>query len=729
MKEDIFKQALKLLASLQTADPASLEILYFIAAEGGVLLKEELIGVIERELKQDANALLKILRKDQLISVSRLTIKGKSQATIALADHLELLIKLPSFYRNRLRHLLRKEETARLKSMARDFYEINLPVWNHHLILQSFAQVLLNPKLFEKLLTKNFDLTSRKILKILAMFKGGMPLWQLNKQLKYFDENLSTDDLLDCLQDIYLRSGLVFSADDNQSILKTGYAASDVRIELVQDAVYPIKYNFKLETAPWQTCPTVKRPIEPETWKIQSAGMALFQNFMMLLNHFIHNAIPTIQKGGVHKAEIKKICSSFPSMSEEDYAYYDFLFSFAESAEVITIVNDLWNVDYKRATRLLKYPGQMFRLLFNHYFKLKGVRKLSTLQDLENRGDSHLDPLWLVWIMSFLKEGCWVGVDYLAFLLARLDFRQSLEEQEQVLTNLIGYLVEKPLFWLGVVDLTRNPEDGALQCRLTQAGARLLHENANTFPEFQWDQQVELIVQSNYEIFIPAAFSLAHVLQLSRFTEYNNGTYKLTHNAISRGLDDGLVQSDIIDFITEHSRQEIPQNVLFLIEETARNHGHILVDGDLFCMRTTNGLLMRELEVQGRVSHNFLLPVNDQLMLLKPDSRLEKMVAEMRRLGYLPRLYSAEAGLETSGSVGSLLSTQEIHQILALYKAYELSDGINQGLTKHLSILDSNLPLALRQRMAEIDDILVNNAADNLAAFNQQYSKKEKASS
>ncbi len=727
VKEDLFKQALGLLANLQGVNPASLEILYFIAAEGGVLLQEEVTAVIERELKQDAAALLKSLREGGLIRTTRVSIKGKSKPTVILADHLELLIKLPSFYRNRLRHVLRDEEISRLKNMATKFYQVKPEAWNPHLLLKSFVEVLLDPSGFEKLIGSYFDLNSRKILKILAMFKGSMPLWKLKKQLTYFDVNLSTDELLDTLQDIYFSSGLVFSADDNQSILKSGYAASDVRIELAQDAIYSVKYNFRLDNPPWQLCPTVKQPLEPETWKIQTSGMSLFQNFMMLLNHFIHNAVPTIQKGGVHKAEIKKICANFPSMSEEDFAYYDFLFSFAEAAQVLKVENDLWTVNYKRATRLLKYPGQMFRQLFNHYFKLKGVRKLDTLQDLENRGESHLNPLWLIWIMSFLRRGSWVEVDYLVFLLARLDFGKRWEEHEGELQNLIDYLVEKPLFWLGIVDLTRNPEDGSLQCRLTEAGARLLQENATSFPEIQWDPEVDLIVQSNYEIFIPAAFSLAHVLQLTRFTEYFNGTYKLTYKSISRGLDDGMPQEEIVDFLATHSRQEIPQNVLFLIEETSRNHGHILIDGDLFCLRTANSLLMRELEVQARVSVNFLMPVTEQLVLLKPDSRPEKMVAEMRKLGYLPRLYQADTGSETTGGYGGSLTTQELHQILALYKAFELSNGIHTDLTKHLSILDGNLPPELRQEMATLSDALIDKAGENLIAFSNQYAQKESA--
>ena len=164
LKEDTFKQALLLLANLQAASHASLETLYFIAAEGGVLLKAELTDVIERELKQDPAALLKELRANKLLKTSRISIKGKSHPTIALADNLELLIKLPTFYRNRLRFVLRNEDVAQLKTMAREFYEVSLPVWNHHLIRQAFSQVLLDPVLFEKLITKNLDVISRKIL-------------------------------------------------------------------------------------------------------------------------------------------------------------------------------------------------------------------------------------------------------------------------------------------------------------------------------------------------------------------------------------------------------------------------------------------------------------------------------------------------------------------------------------------------------------------------------------
>jgi hypothetical protein len=133
---------------------------------------------------------------------------------------------------------------------------------------------------------------------------------------------------------------------------------------------------------------------------------------------------------------------------------------------------------------------------------------------------------------------------------------------------------------------------------------------------------------------------------------------------------------------------------------------------------------MRELEVQSRISQNFLIPVSNQIMLLKPDSRLEKMVGEMRKLGYMPRLHSTETADETSGSIGGLLSTQELHQILALLKAYELSDGVHGNLTKYLAIMDGNLPQGLRREMAVIDDTLIDIAASKLYEFNKQYSKK-----
>jgi hypothetical protein len=156
--------------------------------------------------------------------------------------------------------------------------------------------------------------------------------------------------------------------------------------------------------------------------------------------------------------------------------------------------------------------------------------------------------------------------------------------------------------------------------------------------------------------------------------------------------------------------------VEYLINETAQRHGHILVSPRLFCLKTADTLLMKELAIQPKIENYFLMPVNDTLMLLKPNARLEKLVTDLRNLGYMPRL--EQTGVKSTAGVQ--LSETDQFRILGLLKAFELADTLRPELADSLSQLDGVLLPTHRELLLRLPDEVIDQAAERLKAFNRK---------
>src|ERR1700704_4943450 len=69
--------------------------------------------------------------------------------------------------------------------------------------------------------------------------------------------------------------------------------------------------------------------------------------------------------------------------------------------------------------------------------------------------------------------------------------------------------------------------------------------------------------------------------------------FKLSEGSVRRALDSGMQASEIISVLERHSTTDIPQNVMYLIDDVARRHGNLVVGRASLYLRSEDPALLR----------------------------------------------------------------------------------------------------------------------------------------
>ena len=352
--------------------------------------------------------------------------------------------------------------------------------------------------------------------------------------------------------------------------------------------------------------------------------------------------------------------------------------------------NGVWAVNVPKAQKFFADPAATLQAMMNDYYGLDIMDRASCDARAESQEAGTFDPLRVIWLLRFISSQVWIGVEEFAHLYVQLEggFRDTNYRTE--VEKFVAHQLDRPLFWFGLVELSRDPDEGRLLFRLSERGRCVLHEGKMPDDLGQmFQQQEKLLVQSNLEIFLPNRFSPAGTLFLARFADFTGKCFKLNNQSLSRGLDSGLNLEQIRDFLRDNSSQEIPQNVSYLLEEVANRHGHLLVDPQRMLIKTETPFLLKELSIVPGLRRYYLAQISDTVMLLAHDAKVPRMVEELRRMGYLPRV-RWDAVIDES--VDQLdLTLEERQQLVALIKAYEFSDQVDPRLGQTLLQIDKQL--------------------------------------
>jgi Helicase conserved C-terminal domain len=143
----------------------------------------------------------------------------------------------------------------------------------------------------------------------------------------------------------------------------------------------------------------------------------------------------------------------------------------------------------------------------------------------------------------------------------------------------------------------------------------------------------------------PLIADLARELALAADVESTGGAtvYRFTPQSVRRALDAGRGASELIDLLARHSATELPQPLVYLIEDVARRHGRLRVGIASAYVRSDDPSVLEEILADRR---------SDQLRLhrLAPTvlaSRVPRaeLLDGLRVLGYAPVAESAEGSV------------------------------------------------------------------------------------
>jgi hypothetical protein len=690
-----FQRSLRHLATLQERQNLHMEVLYYLAAEGGAVPRDELVTVLKGlENAPDATNMLSSMQKAGLIRNRRQQSAGKAMPVISLEEDLEGLLQLPPFYRRRLRARLGSRDLAELKRMSEGFYATSSrPVdpesRNPVDFLASFKAMILDRDALAAAVEEHISLPGRILIKVLAMFPDGLTLRDLRKHVGYFGQKLDSEELKRELIHLHRDSGFVMTSGGDTLLKHDQYFPSETRIMLVQDIVNMVRSNFTLSAPPLQIYPSFAGRLQPESWKVRFEESMLFHNAQVILIYLISHRVTQIQKGGVHKTEIKRISAMFQP-PQEDHQQFHYLFDYFEQHGVVQVKNEVWAVNMARAAEFFREPCASFRQLLRDFFGADPTDEEELSMRIEHPDSGVLDPVRVLWLLKHVSPKAWITEEELAHLYARSEGGYRGDQHRAGIERFISHLLQRGLFWFGLVELSQRAEEGGLIFRLSARGKALLQDNEEDLSLSRlFLAEEKLLVQANLEVYLPKRLPPARTLFLSRFADYERGKFRINSQSLSRGLDSGLDLERIRGFFVEHSAQEIPQNVDYLLEEVSSRHGHILVDPQLMVLKTEDERLMQELSLMPALRKDWLALYQPCLMLLSASTRVPRVVEDLRRMGYMPRV-RWDAVID-EGQEQLELSQEEKTGILAMLKAYEYADRVHPELGELLRLVDGQI--------------------------------------
>jgi hypothetical protein len=326
-------------------------------------------------------------------------------------------------------------------------------------------------------------------------------------------------------------------------------------------------------------------PATPRPDEVRSLGVDLISDISAFLSYVEHNPIRLTLSGKVYRTAVRKLEESFILTHRSGFGgqwLFQYLFDFCQSQSMIerggdrsvalTVKGRSWDRTplEKKLSRLLKFASGNWSSVVEPFH---GERLL----------ELYLDRL------RELPINEWVDVNAPSFAarnryLANLDHfnvrdrfqsryqfaqQSGMRDPHQLALALTQWARER-LFLFGLIDLA-DVDGKPAMLRLTSLGAKAL---GMSIPEDLDEGRGPLVVNPDFEIILfPDGGTYDLVTDLDRFAERMSSDpvyrYKLTATSIEKAVAEGLEASTILRTLSEHSRVEVPQNVIYSIGQWA----------------------------------------------------------------------------------------------------------------------------------------------------------------
>ena len=377
-------------------------------------------------------------------------------------------------------------------------------------------------------------------------------------------------------------------------------------------------------------------------------GVDFISDVSAFLSFVEHNTIKLTLSGKVYRTAVRKLEDTFILTRTSEFEgpwLFQYLFDFCQSQSMIergkdrSIVPTVKGKSWDR-TPLEKKLSRLLTFATGHWTK-----------SVEPFHGKRLIELYLDRLRE-LPVGRWADINAPAFAarnryLANLDrfgvrdefqskyqFAQQsgMRDPHQIAQALTNWTRER-LYLFGLVDLGDRDGKAALM-RLTALGAKALGLDV---PESIEGEGAPLVVNPDFEVILfPNADSYGLITELDKFAERTSSDsayrYKLTVSSIEKAVAEGLEANQILRTLSEHSRVEVPQNVIYSIMQWAEKVKFV-TQANVSLLRGRNK------EVIDRVLHDKTLRahvlerLSPTVVLLSQDLPRDQLAALLEPLG------------------------------------------------------------------------------------------------
>ncbi|MFT7464577.1 MAG: hypothetical protein ACI9EF_002933 [Pseudohongiellaceae bacterium] len=323
----------------------------------------------------------------------------------------------------------------------------------------------------------------------------------------------------------------------------------------------------------------------PEIDELHTLGVNLISDISAFLSFVEHNPIKLTLSGKVYRTAVRKLEDDFIIAGTSGFTgdwLFQYLFDFCMSQAMMTRGEE-------RSVSLTIKGRSWDRTPLDT--KLSRLLKFSCANWTSQVEPFHGEAL-LTQYLDCLRElvpGQWVDINAPAFdarnrYLAELDHlgvrdrfqsryqfaqQSGMRDPHRLALALTTWSRER-LFLFGLIDLGEL-EGKQVSLRLTPLGAKALGIEV---PADSPVQSAPLVVNPDFEVILfPNDETYDLITALDRFAERISSDsayrYKLTEASIEKAVAEGLESATILRTLSEHSRVEVPQNVIYSIGQWA----------------------------------------------------------------------------------------------------------------------------------------------------------------
>ncbi|HHY68614.1 MAG TPA: helicase-associated domain-containing protein [Bacillota bacterium] len=241
----------------------------------------------------------------------------------------------------------------------------------------------------------------------------------------------------------------------------------------------------------------------------------------------------------------------------------------------------------------------------------------------------------MYWIIMNSPENSVISVDKLLEEMDTLSTSHSSHGLDlRVERNLISMLE-----YLGALDVAQAR--GETLVRVTPMGRALF--GTEPWPEEVFDTYI--YVQSNFEILVPCTVEPRILWAIDTFAQNTKVdqmmVFKLTKNSVYRAMLHGYTPDLIHQFLAEHSKTPLPQNVVYSISHWGTSYGRIEFE-DVILLKCDSDELADELMMSPKINIYLKKKVGPGYLVVDRES-YESLVAALSEEGYMPKVGAGTA--------------------------------------------------------------------------------------
>lgn len=694
------------------------ELVYFLALHGGELPVEEFrrrTGLHDEEKMNEASE-----RLGQRGFVWRESISDESHRydIVGLPEPFVRLIELPPYWEGFLGHFLQRLNLSELRAIVRHSLGKRYDGRKKQVLVHYVRDHLLDPQRLRECLERHNADEQQLFDQILN--KNGACVWR--DLLESRTQKKFNHVRAECLQSLTERSGLVFVSRPSSNHY-------DHLVMTPRDLQHMIHNDFRRDERTLAELSRSDRPrrsagaVGSRPNVILDNSQNILRDFVIVMAYVLHHHIKVLNNGGIGRNDLKKI---IPLLSHnKTVKYVSFLSLFAMSEKLLIPVGDHWRVS-KKAEGWLEDSRRCFREIYDYWLNTNEWNEEFVDGDVVHVDHypqnlisiTELRKL-ILRVLSNSPVESWIDFETFCESLlpqvaieipGRFDHAPT-ERSNRPTALIMESILGEALYWfglltLGVPDLDAAAELGSrtvqglgnsdvlnrvsssagadpdyLFCFKVSATGRGMFDGDLSSPSrlFAKDDASDLpyadtvavfTVQPNLEIVTPPDLDLSCFYRLLHFTEVKKvdimTTLTISRDSLRMGMERGLSGEQIVDFLAECSRKELPETVTHLVDECISRHGEVDVGLAGGYIVAADRLHVEELRSNSKIQRYIKDVFADRVIMLNRTADIDKLVKELQKIGFMPRVASETLHVTREELFHITLRPEELYQLLAV---------------------------------------------------------------